>query len=304
MRRRLPAGGILLCLVLAGCQTQKDATAAAQQMSSTLHTLQAYYQSLGDLVDRTAEAQAAQGYINSIPFDAESRALLADTHAQLQQRADMAGTLSRLAALFADITNSGAPADTAKAANDLNAELASLKVIKSSSSETEALKVATTALMNVVKAHDEVKAAKLMQPVVAALSSFFDSEAELYQSTADAYYVVAAANSEALIRRNQVSPGFLYRSSLQPFGLQPDITDAALRKTSAADLQTRVHSRLADHQRQDLAAVTDLSDALHTMRDRVARVASGKPLRATLPPLTLDGVKAWVDDVRGDLGEH
>lgn len=291
-----------LYLLLAGCSTQRDATAAAQQMASSFRTLQAYYRSLGELVDRTAEAQTAQGYLSNLPLDPESRALLRDTHAELQKRAEMAGTLARLAALFADITNSGAPAATAQAASELNSQLAGLKVMKANSSETEALKVATTALMNVIKAHDEVKAAKLIQPVMVALSSFFDSEAELYQSTADGYYIVAAANSQALIERNQVSSGFLYRSSLQPFGLSPEITDAALRKTSRADLQVRVTDRLADHRERDRAAVSDLSESLHSMRDRVARVANGKPLRATLPPLTLDGVKAWIDEVRSDLG--
>ena len=295
---------LLLLLTLAGCQTQKDAAAAAQQTSATAATLQTFYRSLSQMVQKTGEAQAAQSYLTGVPYDEDARQQLATMRMALQKRTEAADALRRLAAPFADVTTSSAASDAAKAADALNTELSTIKAIKTGSNETEALKVAVNAVVNALKAKDEIKAARLISPVANALSSFFDSEADLYDAVADSYYRTAAGNSNALIDRHQVSTALLYRSSLQPFGLTPAISDPDLQKLPAADLKARVAERLREHVQQDQAAVADLGKSLQTMRDRVAQVAAGKPLHATLPPLTLEGVKAWVADVKTDLGEN
>ena len=91
---------------------------------------------------------------------------------------------------------------------------------------------------------------------------------------------------------------------MQPFGLTPEITDKTLKKISQGNLKARVADRLADHQHQDMIAAVALSESLHVMRDRVATVADSKPMQATLPPLTLEGVKAWIENVKSDIGEQ
>lgn len=293
---------LLSSLCLSGCQTQKDAVAAAQQMSATAATLQAYYSSLVDLVDRTKEAQIAQSLISKVPFDKEAVDQLDDEQAELRKRAALAGNLARVAALFADITNSSAATDAAKAAGDLGKEIGSIKAF-AGGSEADALKVAATALVNVIKAQDEVKAAKLISPVTTSMSAFFDKEVSSYVSFSNSYYLTAASNSNALIDRDQVAHTFLYRSSLQPFGLSPEITDPDLRKGALEGLKMRVQVRLADRQLRNQAAGTALSESLHVMRDRITQVANRKAMQATLPPLTLEGVKAWVLEVKTDLGE-
>ncbi|MGI4854929.1 MAG: hypothetical protein ACRYF4_12900 [Janthinobacterium lividum] len=255
-----------------------------------------------DLVDRTKEVQTAQALISKVPFDKEAVDLLDDEQAELRKRAAMAGDIARVAALFADITNSGAPTDAAKAAGDLGKEIGSIKAF-AGGNEADALKVTAAALVNVIKARDDVKAAKLMEPVASSLSVFFDKEVGSYVSFANSYYLTAASNTNALIDRDQVTHTFLYRSSLQPFGLSPAITDPTLRKGAVEGLKTRVQLRLADRQLRDQAAGTALSESLHVMRDRITLVAHHKEMRATLPPLTLEGVKAWVLEVKTDLGE-
>ncbi len=303
LRSALASLLLLAVLALAGCQSQKDAAAAAQQMATTSATLEAYYVSLGRMLSSTVEAQIAQSYLNGVPFDDETRAQYKVTRAEMVKRAEMARSVAKLSALFVDITQSKAAGDAAKAADDLNTELINLKTIKSNGNETEVLKIAVNALVNAIKTHDEIKAAKLMEPVAAALSTFFDAEADRYQATADSYYNTAASNSVVLIEKSQVGNGLLYRSSLLPFGLSPEITDASLKQTSQTDLKARVAERLLDHQHRDQVATADLSESLHVMRDRIAKVANGKPLRVALPPFTLDGVKTWIEDVKSDIGE-
>ena len=178
LRKRLPLRSLLTLLVLpgglvlSGCQTQADAVSAAQQMAATSATLQAYYGSLGALSAKTEEAQVAQSYLTGVPLDDETRTQLHNTRAEMKKRAEMAGTIARLSAIFADITNTGAASDAARAAGDLNTELVAIKAIKANSSETEALKMAVTAVVNVVKTHDEVRAARLIKPLAANLSAF------------------------------------------------------------------------------------------------------------------------------------
>ncbi len=292
---------MLICAL--GCQTQTDAVAAAQQMAATSSTLAAYYDAVDGLLEKSEEAQTAQTYISGVPFDAVALAQIDETRSEIRKRAAMAANVARLSALFADITNKGVADDAAKAADDLNTELGSIKAITTDTTETEALKVAVHAVMGVVKAKDEVKAAKLIKPVAASLSTFFDAEADTYRSLTDTYYITASSNAIALIGRDQVATRSLYESSLQPFRMEPDITDAKLKQGARMDLRARVQERLAGKRRHDKVVVTELGDSLHVMRDRIANVADHKAMRATLPPLTLEGVKAWIGEVAADLGE-
>lgn len=287
---------------LTGCKTHDDAVAASQQMAETAATMQAYYATLDMLIQNNESAQRAQSYISSVPFDAAASGQMEETRAEIVQRAKLAGEIAALSAAFAEITDSRAADDAAKAAGALNDQLVALKVGASSDLAAKALHAAVTSLVNAIRAHDEVKAAKLLNPVLVALCNFFDSEKALYVSVADSYYVTASSNAKALIQQDQVATSERYRSSLEPFGLRPDVRAPGLVQAARGDMSQQVDQRLALHKQDDADAATALGESLHRMQARVDQVAKGGALRVRTPPLTLEGVKAWIAEAQADTG--
>lgn len=304
LRRMLSLCSLLLFLVLTGCQTQQDAVAAAQQMAATTATLQAYYASLLTLVDRNLEAQTALGVVTGVPVDSDTRRQLDDIRSSLQTREDAAAAFTRLAAKFSELTASTAQADVVKAATDLNGKVVALAPLPTgvSSAEATVLKMTVNALMTAVVARQEIKAAQQIKPATDALSALFDKEADTYVSFSNSYYNAAASASNALIQQQAVPAALLFRSSLEPFGLIADITDAQTKKAAVAHLRNMVSSRQAERAAQTRAATNDLGEALHVMRDRIDTVARHKPLHADRPPFTLEGAREWINQVRNDLG--
>ncbi|WP_419804341.1 hypothetical protein [Terriglobus sp.] len=287
---------------LQGCKTHDDAVAAAEQMAETAATMQRYFATLDTLIVKNEEAQRAQSYLLRVDFDAAALGQMEDTRAEIGKRARLAAEVARISAAFAEITSSQADHEAATAAGALKSELTTLKLGASSDAAAKALLAAVTSLVNAVRAHDEVKAAKLLEPVMAALCDFYDSEKPLYVSVADGYYAAAASNAKELIRRDQVATNERYRSSLEPFGLQPDVHAPELLKAVHEDLKQQVEQRLLQHKRDDADAADALGEALHRMRERVDAVAKGRALRVRMPPLTLAGVKAWVAEVQMETG--
>ena len=175
-------------------------------------------------------------------------------------------------------------------------QVVGLKLVADNDMAQKALQAAVTSLVNLVRAHDEVKAAKALEPVVAALSSFYDSEKAAYDSVGADYYNQAGANAAVLIQQGQVSVASQYRSSLEPFGLDTDISLPELKTAGRADLQAEVDSRLPKLMQANTDAANALGDALHRMQARIDTVAKGGALRVRMPPVSLEGVKAWIAD--------
>ena len=298
---RPPRLMLLLLLMVAGlqgCKTQDDAIAASQQMAETAATMQQYYAALDGLVARTAEVRRAQRYLLHGPPDPASDDRLALRRAELAKRAVLAGEVARLAGLFAEITSSNAGNDAAKAAEDLRQQVVNLKLIADNAAVQTALQAAVTSLVNLVRVHDEVKAAKSLGPVLVELCRFFDSEKAVYEAVAADYYTGAAANATELIDEGQVSVGAPFRSSLEPFGLEAEINLPQLKAAARDDMEAEVHGRLAALNQSSNDATDALGDALHRMQGRVATVAKGGLLRVRVPPLSLDAVKAWLGELQ------
>ncbi len=293
--------GIAL-LGLGGCQTQDDAAAASQQMAQTASIMQQYFATLDTLIVDTEDVQRAQNSLLGVPLDAASLGLLEDTRVEIGKRAKLAQDLTKLASSFAEITDSHAAKDAGTAAAALNKELVAVKITPANDAAATALRAAVNSLVNAIRARDEVKAAKILNPIMQAFCDFYDSEKPMYISAANSYYVTAASNAGVLIDQDQVALEARYRLSLQPFGMEPDIRSAALRKASHDDMKHEVEQKLAQHQQENAQSADALGDALHRMQARIEVVAQGKTLHVRIPPLSLEGVKAWIATIQKDTG--
>ena len=282
---------ILLLVAGVGCRTQEDAVAAASQMATTSSTMVAYYKALDLVLSRTDDAYQAQAIL--LPEPDSARLDLADMHAQIKLRQDLAENIVTLSQLFQKLTGSTAAADSSTAAANLNSELVSLKAIASNDKETQALTFAVKAIVLLIQHHDEVKAARLLSPLCHQLSVFFDSERARYDSINQAYLLAAKSVAEALVNRNGLEAGWIFNSALQPFTLAAK-GDAAeghdLKPYLKGVIKARYDTALASGKK----ATQGLSDALHDMDARIAVVASDKPMHVRLPPFSLALVESWI----------
>ncbi|GAA3747174.1 hypothetical protein [Terriglobus aquaticus] len=297
-RRALVFLPMLLLLCLQGCRTQEDAVAAAEQMAVTSQAMRGYYAALERLTEKTVEVRRAQRMLLHGPPDPASDERLAVRRAELIKREALARDVTRLAQLFGEIANSDAASEAAKSAEQLRQDAVGLQLIADNTEVQKGLQVAVTSLVNGLRARDERKAARSLQPVLVALCSFFDSEKAAYEAVTTDFYTGAAANAVALIEADQVSVAGEYRSSLQPFGLEPEITTPALKMAGREDLEAQVNRRLARLTQGSVDATEAMSEALRRVAARVDTVAKGGPMRVRIPPLQVDTVKAWVAELQ------
>ena len=67
-------------------------------------------------------------------------------------------------------------------------------------------------------------------------------------------------------------------------------------------MNQQVDALLLQRKQEDAGAANDLGEALHRMQARVDQVAKGGAFRIRTPPLTLEGVKAWIAEVQVKTG--
>ena len=289
---------MLMIMGLQGCRTQEDAVATAEQMSAVAATMRTYYAALDGLVERTAEVRRAQRALLGGPADPASEERLAVRRAELVKREALAGDVAKLAAALGELTNSDAASDAAKAAEELRQDAVGLKLVTDNAGVQTGLQAAVTSLVNGLRARDERKAARSMEPVLVALCSFFDSEKAVYEAVAADYYTGAAANAVELIDEDQVSVAVQYRTSLEPFGMEPEITLPRLKAAAREQLKAEVNRRAVALNQGSVDATDALGEALHRVEARVDTVAKGRAMRVRVPPLQVDAVKAWVAELR------
>ena len=278
-----------LCLASGGCKTQRDATAAATQMAATAQAMSDYYGALDHVLANTQLAYDAQMALNKVPSTD-----LSDTRAQIQLRGKLANDVAELSSGFAKITSSKAPSDASTAAGKLNTELGSVTPLTSSSTEQKVLTTAVQLVVSLLQQHDEVKAAKQIEPVCHALSAFFDSESTYYDSINQSYLILARSNAQYMVEHNLVDTSQVFSSSLRPFSLTPS-TDSQSIKTGMQDyLKSEIDSGYASKLAAAQKATQAMSASLKEMDTRISLVMTDKPLSVTLPPMTLSGVESWV----------
>ncbi|GGG94903.1 hypothetical protein [Silvibacterium dinghuense] len=297
MSWRRCAAAMVGLLVIAGCKTAEDATAAATQMSATAKSLSDYYAALGTVLTARDQMLKVREALFGIAYPAASRQEIHATEEELATREAMAADLTAVAGDFAALAGSKAADDVSTACGKLEMEVDGLASHKASSDEQAAIKAGIEALVTAVKAHKEHEVAKSLDQVAGALSGLFDKEAPDWRTMEEAYLAEASMLADMLSDQNAVDSAALLKPALDPFGLGTAPVPAAV----SVKLTPLVKQQIADKKTAQLAAYDKASDAmsaaLKEMAKRIDLVATEKPMAFRLPPPTIDGVKQWTDEI-------
>lgn len=281
-----------ISFAIVGCKTQGDAATAANQMAATTKTLSDYYGALDQVLAETQEAYDAQTVINQAPpLD------LSETRKQIELREQLATEFSTLSATFATITSSTAPTDASTAAGQLNSELVSIKALADNATEQKVLTAAVQLVVSLLQQHDEIKAARQIEPVCNALLKFFNSESRFYDSINKDYLTLASSNAKAMVKGNLVDASSLFLSSLEPFGLTPSIDSDSIKTGMQGYLDKQIDSNFSLKLAAAQNATQALRDSLKEMDARIEVVTKDRVLSIALPPVTLDTVESWVSTI-------
>jgi hypothetical protein len=284
-------------LLISGCKTTEDATAAATQMSATAKSLSDYYTALNAILSDTDQIHSLNEVLYAKPYSAANRQALKTTQVELAKRIALASDLSTLAADFAKLTGSTAPADVAAAGNKLETQVDGLASYTASTGEQNAIKSALQLFVTAVQAHKEHEAAQAMDSLSTALSNLFDKESPTWNAVDQVYVQLAATLATNLANQNAVDNSALLKPALDPFGLTPSAPTADLSK----QLNPLATQQIATRKAALLVSYTNATDAmsksLHEMSKRIHLVATDKPMAFRIPPVTVAVVEQWSTQV-------
>jgi hypothetical protein len=295
-RRSIAASIILPCLFLAGgCKTSDDAAAAATQLTATAKSLTDYYSALDTILAETDQLNAVQVVLYEIPYDAPTKAMIADTRAEIQKRAALAKDLTGLAQSFAKLTGSTASTDASASAAKLETEVESLKLTKTkmSSDEQNVMKAAIGLVVTAIQERKEREAARGISQFATALDGFFAKEAPDYESIGKDYASISSSLAKSLLQNRQTDPSGFFKVALDPYGLVPEVTDAKLRDKLEKLAEEQVDQKAQALQDSQKSATDDMEKSLKQMSDRIKLVADDKPMEVRIAPITLANVEKW-----------
>ena len=298
-RRTIAASVLLSCLFFAGgCKTSDDAAAAATQLTATAKCLTDYYSALDTILAETDQLNEVQVVLYEIPYDTPTKAMIADTRAEIQKREALAKGLTDLAQSFAKLTGSTASTDASASAAKLETEVESLKPIKfkMSSEEQNGMKIAIGLVVTAIQEHKEREAARGISQFATALDGFFAKEALDYESIGKDYAVISSSLAKSLLQNGQTDPSGYFKVTLDPYGLIPEVTDTKLRGKLEKLAEGQVDQKAQALQDSQKSATDDMEKSLKQMSDRIKLVADDKPMEVRIPPVTLANVEKWASE--------
>lgn len=288
---------ILLAAVLAiaaGCKTQQDAAAASSQMATTSKTLSDYYSALDTVLSETQDAYEAQAIFTGIPPED-----LSQTRAEIQRRIELAKEIGNLSGLFTKLTGSSAAGDASAAGGKLADAATSIKSMSSDDTASKAVSIGVREIVALIQENDEKKAAEKISPLTHNLVLFFESEKSVYDSINEAYLRTAQSVAKKMVENNQVDASPVFASSLQPFGMTPDIADSQTKTGMQKYLADQIDSRYTAKLKAAHDATDALDKALKEMDARIDLVAHDKPMSIRTAPFSLDTVESWIAENSG-----
>ena len=307
LSRPLP---ILLCVVLLfGCHTSDDANAAAKQLGTTSTDLANYYSVMSNIAAATITLGDLQNNLlphgNVLPFDADTRALVITTSAELQKRADLAKALQGLSSAFSSLTGSTAPSDVSDAANKLANELQTVKALPKLNGSPIPLPSAigdvAKLLLSVVQQHEERKAAPAIEKTVNLLGDMFSAEKDAYDSLNETYLTKASSLAHYCIDQNLVEDTSVLGPVLQPFSLTARTSAAPdsqqLKDAAKAQVSATKESLVVAHNNASVAMLQSIQE----MAKRFHQLANEGKMPSRGTPVTLDTVENWIKTVSGYL---
>lgn len=295
--RRAIAATVLMSLLFfaGGCKTSEDAAAAATQLTATAKSLTDYYFALDTILKETDQLNAVQEVMYGIPYDAPTKAEIADTRAEIQKRAALAKDLTELAQSFAKLTGSTASTDASASAAKLETEVESLKLTKGkmSSEEQNLMKTAIGLVVTAIQEHKEREAAHGISQFTTALHDFFVKEEPDYESIGNQYAVLSSSLAKSLLQNGQTDPAGFFKVALDPYGLTPQVTDPKLRAGIEKLAEQQVDEKAKDLQGLEKKATDDMEKSLKQMAERIDLVANDKPMEVRIPPVNVVNVEKW-----------
>jgi hypothetical protein len=297
-RLRIPLRSVVLSAVLlGGCKTSDDATAAASQMATTSQQLSSYYKALQTTFEQTDELYQLNEQLYSKPYTQEDQQLLKGNEAELAKRAQLAADLSSLSESFGALSGSTVPSSAASDASQVEADVEKLASLKASSTEQGALKLAVQQLATAIQEHKEREAAKAMQGAAQSLSDLFAKEEDVWNSTEQVYAQIAANLATSLVDANVTDNSAVLDVALTPFGLVRNASVGDMNEKLAPVAKQQIATKKTAMDAAYQSATDGMAKALAQMAERLQTVASGKPMTERRAPLSLATVQQWVTQV-------
>lgn len=284
-------------VILAGCKTSADSTAAAAQMAGTSQTLCSYYKALQTTFEETNELYQLNESLYSKPYTAENRQRLKNNEAELAKRVQLASDVSTLAKSFSSLSGSSAPADVATAASQVASDADTLGNVKASATEQNALRAAVQALASAIQQHKEREAAKAMEGAAQSLSDLFAKETGVWNSTEQVYTQIAANLAGNLVDAHVTDNTAVLDVALTPFGLVRSSSAGDLNAKLAPVAKQQIATRQAAMDAAYASATDSMAKSLKEMAQRLQAVAQGKRMTLRAAPLSLQEVQQWSTEV-------
>lgn len=284
-------------MLLAGCKTSGDATAAASQMATTAQTLSSYYKALQTTFEETDELYQLNEQLYAKPYTSENRQQMKSNEAEVATRVKLAADVSALSQSFGQLTGSTAVAGAASAASQVESDVDKLASVKASSTEQNALKAAVQALGSAIQQHKEREAAKAMESAAQSLSDLFAKETDVWNSTEQVYSQIAANLAGNLVDANVTDNSAVLDVALTPFGLVRNSSLGDMNAKLAPVAKQQIATKQAAMDASYASATNSMANALKEMAQRIQTVANDKPMAFRAAPLTLANVQQWTTQV-------
>jgi hypothetical protein len=284
----------LACLLETGCQTHDDAVAAGSQMALTAKALSDYYAALVVDLAKTDELYELQAAVVQLPYEPPDKKELADHTAAMRSRAAFATAFAELVESFGKLTGSTAETDVPASAAKLETAVDGLVVHKAGTMEQKAIKAGLEMMVRAVQEKKERDAARAIDAIATGLAGLFAEEATTYNGFAKGYVQTARGLALALAQTGQTDSGGLLAVALEPFGMTGKVTSADMQQKLLLIEQQQINTKADALEQASAKATAAMEDSLAVMQKRVHLVATDKPMRVRIAPVSLNGVEAWV----------
>lgn len=291
-------------IFVTGCKTSEDATALANQFSTTSKALSGYYVALDKELQATDELNVLGEGLNGTRYAEDAQDKIRNATTAIEERQTVADTLGQVAGSFGKLSGSTAAADAASSAGKLEDAAEGLKLLPSTlnSAEKSALAGALQGLVKLIQQRKERQAAKKMADVVSMLAILFASEQNAYNSINDQYADLSRSFAQVLARDRQIDTSAfeasLTASALAPYSLTPELSnDVKLRldKEIPNEISRESVNLKTSHQK----ASDGMETSLRELAKALATLAADKPLATSGPGAALGDVNQWVSSILG-----
>ncbi|HEY0760714.1 MAG TPA: hypothetical protein VGD59_15810 [Acidisarcina sp.] len=299
MRRVSHLLPLCVLLLVNGCKTSEDATAAATQMTTTASALVDYYAALEKLMKKTDELNRLQEAMLTIPYQQPDRKQIADQAAEFEKREQMAEELTQLAGAFTSLASPAAAQAATDSTTKLQTELASIKQLTPATDEINAMTGAMQLLVSAIQQHKEREAAKAMAATLTGLDGFFLKEMRANESLDSQFVTLAGSLATNLVDQGQIDESSYVQDALGSFDLTARVTDPGIKARIDVLAKAHIAARGDAEKRRFARASTGMEQALAEMARRVNTVASDKAMKSRLAPPSLADVAKWTAEIPG-----